>query len=89
MVQNRVHFIFVEPDIHIAEVAFVCQADTFDICISPVHIFAAETEDNWSVEVKDTGIGIPASEQKKLFRILEIKFFRIESILSLSSQTFI
>lgn len=29
-----------------------------------VHIFAAETEDNWSVEVKDTGIGIPASEQK-------------------------
>lgn len=34
-----------------------------------VHIFAAETEDNWSVEVKDTGIGIPASEQKKLFRM--------------------
>ena len=34
-----------------------------------VHIFTAETEDNWSVEVKDTGIGIPASEQKKLFRM--------------------
>ena len=34
-----------------------------------VHIFTAETEDSWSVEVKDTGIGIPASEQKKLFKI--------------------
>lgn len=34
-----------------------------------VHVFAAETEDSWSVEVKDTGIGIPASEQKKLFKI--------------------
>ena len=34
-----------------------------------VHIFTAETEDNWSVEVKDTGIGIPASEQKKLVRM--------------------
>ena len=34
-----------------------------------VHIFTAETEDNWSVEVKDTGIGISASEQKKLFRM--------------------
>ena len=33
-----------------------------------VHIFAAETEDNWSVEVKDTGICIPASEQKKTFQ---------------------
>lgn len=34
-----------------------------------VHIYAAETEDNWSIEVKDDGIGIPASEQKKLFKM--------------------
>ena len=34
-----------------------------------VHIYTAETEDHWSVEVKDTGIGIPSSEQKKLFKI--------------------
>lgn len=34
-----------------------------------VHIFTAETDDTWSVEVKDTGIGIPASEQKKLFKM--------------------
>lgn len=34
-----------------------------------VHIYAAETEDTWSVEVKDTGIGIPSSEQKKLFKM--------------------
>lgn len=34
-----------------------------------VHIYAAKTEDNWSVEIKDTGIGIPTSEQKKLFKI--------------------
>ena len=34
-----------------------------------VHIFANETDDTWSIEVKDTGIGIPASEQKKLFKM--------------------
>ncbi len=34
-----------------------------------VHIYAGESSDNWSIEVKDTGIGIPASEQKKLFKI--------------------
>lgn len=34
-----------------------------------VHIYAAETEDTWSIEVKDTGIGIPSSEQKKLFKM--------------------
>lgn len=34
-----------------------------------VHIFIFESEDTWSIEVKDTGIGIPASEQKKLFKI--------------------
>lgn len=34
-----------------------------------VHIYVAETEDTWSIEVKDTGIGIPLSEQKKLFKM--------------------
>lgn len=34
-----------------------------------VQIFVSENEDTWSIEVKDTGIGIPASEQKKLFKI--------------------
>lgn len=34
-----------------------------------VHVFVSENEDTWSVEVKDTGIGIPANEQKKLFKI--------------------
>lgn len=34
-----------------------------------VHIFVSESSDSWSVEVKDTGIGIPAHEQNKLFRL--------------------
>ena len=34
-----------------------------------VTITAAESADTWSIEVKDTGIGVPASEQKKLFKI--------------------
>lgn len=34
-----------------------------------VHIYACENNDTWSVEVKDTGIGIPANEQKKLFKL--------------------
>lgn len=34
-----------------------------------VQIFVSENNDSWSVEVKDTGIGIPASEQKKLFKL--------------------
>lgn len=33
-----------------------------------VQIFISENSDTWSIEVKDTGIGIPASEQKKLFK---------------------
>ncbi|KAA6318403.1 Sensor histidine kinase TodS, partial [termite gut metagenome] len=34
-----------------------------------VNISLSETNDTWSVEVKDTGIGIPSSEQKKLFKM--------------------
>lgn len=34
-----------------------------------VQIYVSENNDMWSVEVKDTGIGIPASEQKKLFKV--------------------
>lgn len=34
-----------------------------------VQIFVSENNDSWSIEVKDTGIGIPASEQKKLFKL--------------------
>lgn len=34
-----------------------------------VHISVWETSDSWSVEVKDTGIGIPANEQRKLFKL--------------------
>lgn len=34
-----------------------------------VNIYAAETDDNWSIEIRDTGIGVPASEQKKLFKM--------------------
>ena len=34
-----------------------------------VDIFVSENSDSWSIEVRDTGIGIPASEQKKLFKL--------------------
>ncbi len=34
-----------------------------------VIVEATETDDSWAIEVKDTGIGIPAGEQKKLFKI--------------------
>lgn len=34
-----------------------------------VQVFVSESADTWSVEVKDTGIGIPANDQKKLFRL--------------------
>ncbi len=34
-----------------------------------VQVCVSETSDSWSVEVKDTGIGIPANEQKRLFKL--------------------
>lgn len=34
-----------------------------------VRITASETADTWSIEVVDTGIGIPANEQRKLFKM--------------------
>lgn len=34
-----------------------------------VHVLVSENSDTWSIEVRDTGIGIPASEQKKLFKM--------------------
>lgn len=37
-----------------------------------VHVYAFSTVDYWGIEVSDTGIGIPESEQNKLFRL----FFR-------------
>lgn len=33
-----------------------------------VDVYASATGNSWSVEVKDTGIGIPANEQKKIFK---------------------
>lgn len=34
-----------------------------------VHIIICHDKDNWSLEITDTGIGIPAKEQKKLFKL--------------------
>lgn len=33
-----------------------------------VSVYASESGNSWEVEVKDTGIGIPSSEQKKVFK---------------------
>jgi Signal transduction histidine kinase len=33
-----------------------------------VHIISIETDSAWSIEVRDTGIGIPIAEQKKIFK---------------------
>lgn len=44
-----------------------------------VHIYACEEANSWSIEVKDTGIGIPACEQKKLFR----NYFRGSNVINL------
>lgn len=37
-----------------------------------VTLFAYSNENTWSIEIRDTGIGIPENEQKKLFKL----FFR-------------
>ncbi len=34
-----------------------------------VSIIASENNDSWTIEVKDTGIGIPSSEKKKIFKM--------------------
>ena len=34
-----------------------------------VSISVSDTNDSWKVIIKDTGIGIPASEQSKLFKL--------------------
>ena len=44
-----------------------------------VCIYACEEGNSWSIEVKDTGIGIPSCEQKKLFR----NYFRGSNIVNL------
>ena len=44
-----------------------------------VRIYACEEANSWSIEVKDTGIGIPACEQKKLFR----NYFRGSNVINL------
>lgn len=44
-----------------------------------VRIYASEEGNTWSIEVKDTGIGIPSSEQKKLFK----NYFRGSNVVNL------
>ena len=44
-----------------------------------VCIYACEEGNSWSIEVKDTGIGIPSCEQKKLFR----NYFRGSNVINL------
>lgn len=44
-----------------------------------VHIYACEEDNAWSIEIKDSGIGIPAREQKKLFR----NYFRGSNVVNL------
>lgn len=34
-----------------------------------ITVIATNSLENWSIEVKDTGIGIPSNEQKKLFKV--------------------
>ena len=36
--QNRIHLILVKPGIHVAEITFISQADTFYVGISPESI---------------------------------------------------
>ncbi len=44
-----------------------------------IRIYACEEGDSWSIEVKDTGIGIPSCEQKKLFK----NYFRGSNVINL------
>ena len=44
-----------------------------------IHVSASECEDNWCIEVKDTGIGIPRNEQKGLFHA----YFRGSNVINL------
>ena len=44
-----------------------------------VHIYACEEGNSWSIEVRDTGIGIPSCEQKKLFK----NYFRGSNVINL------
>lgn len=44
-----------------------------------IHVSASECGDNWCIEVKDTGIGIPRNEQKGLFHA----YFRGSNVINL------
>lgn len=44
-----------------------------------IHVSASECGDNWRIEVKDTGIGIPRNEQKGLFHA----YFRGSNVINL------
>lgn len=41
-----------------------------------VQIFVSDNTDSWSVEVRDTGIGIPASEQKNCSSCISVAVMR-------------
>ena len=47
----------------------ISNAITYTPAHGEVHIITRHDKDNWSLEITDTGIGIPAKEQKKLFKL--------------------